>query len=149
MTKLLPQDVRLRRATHEDVDAIATLIRTHFEHIDPVSNLHKLIDTEGSYLFCVDNPDGDIPLACVGVSFCQIHAQKVAHILPFVVASTHQNQGIGRVLLSAIHTFASRHAKSRGTQCLMLSLPSQRAPHDFCPTGLSDHDGFYLYQKSL
>ena len=148
MTKLLPQDVRLRRATHEDVDAIATLIRTHFEHIDLASNLHKLIDTEGSYLFCVDDSFGS-PVACVGVSFCQIHTQKVAHILPFVVANPLQNQGIGRVLLNAIHTFASRHAKSRGTQCLMLSLPTSLSPHDFCPTGLKDCHHFYLYQKSL
>ena len=141
--------VRLRRATLDDVHALHTLLSDcHLSNTDWSAELRSLIDGAGSYVFSFDGADGR-PLACVGVSFCELHAQKVAHIFPFVVAPNLQGKGVGRTLLGAIRTFASRHAQ-RGN-VLTLSLPTATHPHDFVPSTppLKDKHDFELFFSPL
>lgn len=139
--------VRLRRATFDDISALNTLIKDcHPSNTDWSDELHKLIDGTGSYVFSFDGADG-CPLACVGVSFCELHAQKVAHIFPFVVMPSLRGKGVGRTLLDAIRTFASRHAQ-RG-HILALSLPTATHPHFVPSTMPKDKYGFELFISPL
>lgn len=139
--------VRLRRASLDDISAINALINTCQPH-NWTDDLHRLISTDGSYVFVFEQ---DTPVACVGVSFCQLHGQKVAHVFPYVVKPKLQRQGIGRTMLSAIRTFANRHAQSRGVDTLVLSMPSTHCPSDFAPyePPVRDAHGFYLFKSPL
>lgn len=141
--------VRLRRATPHDVTTLNALIQACYpSHTDWSDELHRLIEGTGSYVFCFDGADGR-PLACVGVSFGELHAQNTAHIFPWVVTPSLQGKGVGRTLLDAIRTFASRHTRRGDT--LALSLPTATHPHDFVPStpSLKDKHGFELFISPL
>ncbi|MDO4897398.1 MAG: GNAT family N-acetyltransferase [Moraxella sp.] len=144
----ITNSVRLRRATPDDVAHLNTLIQTcHTSQTDWSKVLNELIGADGSYVFCFDDPATALPLACVGVAFCE----KTAHVFPYVVTPTLQGKGIGRTMMTAIRTFATRHAKSRGIDHLSLSLPSKRCPSDFVPfdPAKTDQHGFYLFKSPL
>lgn len=132
-----PDNIRLRRTNTDDISALNHLIHACCPSDgDYLDALHKLITGDDSYVFCVDDPATHTPVACVGVafggSFDDGFSDDVAHIYPWVVLPHLQGKGIGRVLLSAIRTFATRHAKSRGISALSLLLTNADThPSDF------------------
>lgn len=138
------QNIRLRRADTNDISALNQLIRAcHPSSTEHLDTLHQLI-TSG-YVFCVDDPATKEPVACVGVVFCDGNA----HIYPWVVLPHLQGEGIGRTMLSAIRTFATRHAKSRGIHALTLSLTGSTHPSGFLPCHAPDEQGLMLFKSPL
>lgn len=138
-------DIRLRRADVGDIDALSNLINAcHPKHANLADKLHTLITSDGSYVFCVDDSATQNPVACVGVAFTD-----TAHISPWVVSPHLQGDGIGNTMLSAIRTFAGRHAKSRNISHLTLSLPTAVCPNGFSPTNELDDDGLTIFISPL
>ena len=138
------ENIRLRRATTDDITALDQLISACYPSNDShTDKLYQLITSDNAYVFCVDDPN-KVPVACVGV-----HFDGVAHISPWVVSPHLQGMGIGRVMLHAIRTFATRHAKSRGISALTLSLAGDVHPSDFTPDDAFTSQGLTLFKSPL
>ncbi|MDO5652327.1 MAG: GNAT family N-acetyltransferase [Moraxella sp.] len=142
---LTKDDVRLRVATLADVPSLEKLLNrcyrndegwTNEAHLiggirTTASELTNLINKDNSYLFVFVSPTKDTTddtalLACISVEFTTMHHKKVAYIGTFAVAPELQGKGIGNTLLSAVETFAARHASSHQLDGFAMSILSHR-----------------------
>jgi ribosomal protein S18 acetylase RimI-like enzyme len=81
-----------------------------------------LIDNPNVYLFVFENPhDSDDLLGCISVDFSPINHQPAAYIGTFAVHPALQGRGIGDTMLSAVETFAIRHAHGKNLTHLPLT----------------------------
>ncbi|OOR87747.1 hypothetical protein B0181_09840 [Moraxella caviae] len=136
-------NVRLRVATPDDAKELVKLLDCCYRTDAGWTNeaaliggirttedeIIQTINKEGSYLFVFDNPtnDGDFNLlACIGVQFTNMHGKNIAYIGTFAVSPKLQGKGIGNTLLSAVETFATRHAESRALDGFAMSILSHR-----------------------
>jgi N-acetylglutamate synthase-like GNAT family acetyltransferase len=97
MATNITTQVIIRSAAHEDIPAIAELIkpfvdegslleRTYDEFEDLLPNFFVAVDTEG---------------VIVGCAALEIYSRKLAEIRSLAVASSAQGQGVGRKLVDA------------------------------------------------
>ena len=81
-----------------------------------------MIDNPNVYLFVFENPqDSDDLLGCISVDFSPINHQPAAYIGTFAVHPALQGRGIGDTMLSAVETFAIRHAHAKNLTHLPLT----------------------------
>jgi GNAT superfamily N-acetyltransferase len=125
--------IRLRDATANDADAIATLL-AELGHpassTEIPSRLAALKEDGGAALVAVDHADH--PLGLVSLSrHVSLHASgPIAYITALVTASTARRRGVGQLLVAAAKTWAAAHG------CVRLSVTSaeRRADaHAFYP----------------
>ena len=92
-----------------------------------LSQIKAMIDSPDAYLFVFDNPNDDQDIVgCISVDFSAINHQPAAYIGTFAVNPCLQGKGIGDVMLSAVETFATRHAKAKNLGYLSMSILSHR-----------------------
>lgn len=137
-----PEHIRLRRADTHDCSALADLLNRCYRGNEgwinesglmdgvrtTVTEMHEIIKTDKSYVFVFEpiiNGDKQI-LACIGVQFITMHDKSVAYIGTFAVVPELQGKGVGNTLLSAVETFARRHARSHHLDGLAMSVLSHR-----------------------
>lgn len=133
--------VQLRVADHNDVDNLVTLLNRCYRSNEGWTNeaaliggirtttneIHHMIDNPAIYLFVFAHPNNRHELlGCISVDFSPIHGQPAAYIGTFAVHPMLQGKGIGDVLLSAIETFAIRHAQAKHLTHLSMSILSHR-----------------------
>lgn len=131
--------VQLRVATQQDVENLVTLLNRCYRSdegwtneaalIGGIRTTHKemtaLIDNPNVYLFVFENPhDSDDLLGCISVDFSPINHQPAAYIGTFAVHPAVQGRGIGDTMLSAVETFAIRHAHAKKSTHLPLTYLS-------------------------
>ncbi len=128
--------VQLRVATQRDVENLVTLLNRCYRSdegwtneaalIGGIRTTHEemtaLIDNPNVYLFVFENPhDSDDLLGCISVDFSPINHQPAAYIGTFAVHPALQGRGIGDTMLSAVETFAIRHAHAKNVTHLPLT----------------------------
>ena len=131
--------VQLRVATQRDVENLVTLLNRCYRSdegwtneaalIGGIRTTHEemtaLIDNPNVYLFVFENPhDSDDLLGCISVDFSPINHQPAAYIGTFAVHPALQGRGIGDTMLSAVETFAIRHAHAKNVTHLPLTYLS-------------------------
>lgn len=135
-------DIRLRRADISDAQALVTLLNRCYRNDEGWTNesqliggirttlaeIEKTITTDGSYVFVFEPElDGDKQiLACIGVQFATMHDKNVAYIGTFAVSPELQGKGVGNTLLTAVETFAGRHATRHALDGCAMSILSHR-----------------------
>lgn len=133
--------VQLRVATQQDVENLVTLLNRCYRSDEGWTNeaaliggirttpkeMTALIDNPNIYLFVFENPhDSDDLLGCISVDFSPINHQPAAYIGTFAVHPAVQGRGIGDTMLSAVETFAIRHAHAKNLTYLSMSILSHR-----------------------
>ena len=133
--------VRLRVAEQNDVENLVTLLNRCYRSAEGWTNeatliggirtttdeIKAMIDNPNVYLFVFEHPNDDKQLlGCISVDFSPIKSQPAAYIGTFAVNPALQGKGIGDVMLSAIETFATRHAKAKNLGYLSMSILSHR-----------------------
>ena len=128
--------VQLRVATQQDVENLVTLLNRCYRSDEGWTNeaaliggirttpeeMTALIDNPNVYLFVFENPhDSDDLLGCISVDFSPINHQPAAYIGTFAVHPALQGKGIGDTMLSAVETFAIRHAHAKNLTYLPLT----------------------------
>ena len=128
--------VQLRVARQQDVENLVTLLNRCYRSDEGwtneaalISGIHTtaeemtaLIDNPNVYLFVFENPhDSDDLLGCISVDFSPINHQPAAYIGTFAVHPAVQGRGIGDTMLSAVETFAIRHAHAKNVTHLPLT----------------------------
>jgi len=128
--------VQLRVATQQDVENLVTLLNRCYRSDEGWTNeaaliggirttpeeMTALIDNPNVYLFVFENPhDSDDLLGCISVDFSPINHQPAAYIGTFAVHPAVQGRGIGDTMLSAVETFAIRHAHAKNVTHLPLT----------------------------
>jgi ribosomal protein S18 acetylase RimI-like enzyme len=131
--------VQLRVATQQDVENLVTLLNRCYRSDEGWTNeaaliggirttaeeMTALIDNPNVYLFVFENPhDSDDLLGCISVDFSPINHQPAAYIGTFAVHPAVQGKGIGDTMLSAVETFAIRHAHAKNLTHLPLTYLS-------------------------
>ena len=128
--------VQLRVATQQDVENLVTLLNRCYRSDEGWTNeaaliggirttpeeMTAMIDNPNVYLFVFENPhDSDDLLGCISVDFSPINHQPAAYIGTFAVHPALQGRGIGDTMLSAVETFAIRHAHAKNVTHLPLT----------------------------
>lgn len=128
--------VQLRVATQQDVENLVTLLNRCYRSDEGWTNeaaliggirttaeeMTALIDNPNVYLFVFENPhDSDDLLGCISVDFSPINHKPAAYIGTFAVHPAVQGRGIGDTMLSAVETFAIRHAHAKNVTHLPLT----------------------------
>ena len=128
--------VQLRVARQQDVENLVTLLNRCYRSDEGWTNeaaliggirttpeeMTGLIDNPSVYLFVFENPqDSDDLLGCISVDFSPINHQPAAYIGTFAVHPAVQGRGIGDTMLSAVETFAIRHAHAKNLSHLPLT----------------------------
>lgn len=133
--------VQLRIARQQDVENLVTLLNRCYRSDEGWTNeaaliggirttpeeMTALIDNPNVYLFVFENPhDSDDLLGSISVDFSPINHQPAAYIGTFAVHPAVQGRGIGDTMLSAVETFAIRHAHAKNVTYLSMSILSHR-----------------------
>lgn len=133
--------VKLRVATTDDSERIVSLLNRCYRSDEgwtheaaliggirtTLEEIKRMIDNDKIYLFIFTHPADDKQiLGCISVDFTPIDNRPAAYIGTFAVVPELQGKGIGDVILAAAETFASRHAQSKGTTHLSMSILSHR-----------------------
>lgn len=141
MKNITKQTVQLRQATPTDIPNLVALMDRCYRSNEGWTNeanlisgirttadeMQKTLENANIYLFVFENPDqkGEI-LGCISVDFSPIDDKPTAYIGTFAVVPELQGKGIGNVMLSAVETFAQRHAKAKHLTHLSMSIVSHR-----------------------
>lgn len=133
--------VQLRQAIPDDVPSLVALMDRCYRGTDGWTNeghliggirttpdeMQKLIADDNIYLFVFENPTqvGEL-LGCISIDFTEQNGKPSAYIGTFAVVPELQGKGVGNVMLSAVESFAQRHAKAKGITHLSMSILSHR-----------------------
>ncbi|MFW2178180.1 MULTISPECIES: GNAT family N-acetyltransferase [unclassified Moraxella] len=141
MRAITKTDIKLRQATLSDIPQIVALLNRCYRSDEGWTNeadliggirtteeeIQNVIQDDLQYLFVFPHPQDDSQiLGTVAVDFTPIDGKPSAYIGTFSVSPELQGQGIGDALLSAVETFANRHAKAKGLTHLSMSILSER-----------------------
>lgn len=141
-----PEKVQLRQATHADVPNLVALLDRCYRSDEGWTNeagliggirttpaeIQKMLENDSIYLFVYDSPneaDGlntTEVLACISVDFTPKNGKPAAYIGTFAVVPELQGKGVGNILLNAVETFVTRHAKARSLTHFSMSILSHR-----------------------
>lgn len=141
MQNITKENVTLRQAVPADIPTLVALLDRCYRNDEGWTNeanliggirttaeeMQKTLDNDNIYLFVFENPNqkGEI-LGCISVDFSPVDGKPSAYIGTFAVAPELQGKGVGNVMLSAVETFAQRHAKTKGLTHLSMSILSHR-----------------------
>lgn len=141
LENITAEQVFLRQATLADVPSLVALMDKCYRGTDGWTNeghliggirttpeeMQKMIADENIYLFVFENPNqaGDL-LGCISIDFTEQNGKPSAYIGTFAVAPELQGKGVGNVMLSAVESFAQRHAKAKNLTHLSMSILSHR-----------------------
>lgn len=141
MRTITKESVTLRQATPSDIPNLVALMDRCYRHDEGWTNeansiggirttpdeMQKMLENDNIYLFVFENPNqkGEI-LGCISVDFTSQNDKPSAYIGTFAVTPELQGKGVGNVMLSAVETFARRHAKTKNITHLSMSILSHR-----------------------
>lgn len=150
-----PDDIRLRQADISDAQALVALLDRCYRNDEGWTNesqliggirttlaeIEKTITADGSYVFVFEPEiDGNKQiLACIGVQFTTMHDKNVAYIGTFAVSPELQGKGVGNTLLTAVETFAGRHATRPRRLCHVHPIAPPRTARLLRTAWLSAH----------
>lgn len=138
---ITPDQVRLRQATLADTAALVDLLNrcyrspegwTHEAELiggirTTSDEIQKMIESDTVYLFVLPSPNDDSQiLGCISVDFTPKDGKPMAYIGTFAVMPELQGKGIGDVMLAAVETFATRHAKAKNLSHFSMTILSHR-----------------------
>ncbi|UNU73011.1 GNAT family N-acetyltransferase [Moraxella nasovis] len=141
ISHLTKDQIRLRIATQDDTPKLVTLLNRCYRSDEGWTNeanliggirttddeIYRFIQNDTAYLFVFEHPnDKGVILACIGVEFITMYEKKVAYIGTFAVIPELQGKGVGDTLLSAVETFATRHADKYNLDGYAMSILSHR-----------------------
>ena len=135
------EQVTLRRARTDDVTNLVELLNHCYRRADgwtheadliggirtTADEITAMLNNDNMYMFVLPDPNQTTTLlGCISVDFAPIADKPAAYIGTFAVLPSVQGQGVGHIMLQAVETFISRHAKARGLTHYSMSILSHR-----------------------